>query len=86
MYNSLNSTRRIKLKLSKFLYGKSKVKISWPLFFYFIRNEEEDYRKENIKYENSLEIKVNLPKKELNNIGIALYPIRLCYSDLLFRE
>ena len=37
-----NYNRRIKLKLSKYLYGKSKVKISWPLFLYFMRNEEED--------------------------------------------
>ena len=62
-----NYNRRIKLKLSKFLYGKSKVKISWPLFLYFIRNEEEDYRKENIKFENSIEIKINLKSNEDNN-------------------
>ena len=55
------------MKLSKFLYGKSKVKISWPLFLYFIRNEEEDYRKENIKFENSIEIKINLKSNEDNN-------------------
>ena len=53
--------------MSKFLYGKSKVKISWPLFLYFIRNEEEDYRKENIKFENSIEIKINLKSNEDNN-------------------
>ena len=55
------------MKLSKFLYGKSKVKISCPLFLYFIRNEEEDYRKENIKFENSIEIKINLKSNEDNN-------------------
>ena len=62
-----NYNRRIKLKLSKFLYGKSKVKISWPLFLYFIRNEEEDYRKENTKFENSIEIKINLKSNEKND-------------------
>ena len=55
-----NYNRRIKLKLSKYLYGKSKVKISWPLFFYFIRSEEEEYRNDNINYENSLEFKYNI--------------------------
>jgi hypothetical protein len=37
-----NYNRRIKLKLSKFLYGKNKCKIAWPLFLYFIKQEEED--------------------------------------------
>ena len=41
-----NYNRRIKLKLSKFLYGKNKCKITWPLFLYFIKNEEEEYRKD----------------------------------------
>ena len=31
-----NYNRRIKLRLSKFLYGKNKCKISWPLFLYFL--------------------------------------------------
>ena len=35
-----NYYRLIKLKLSKFLYVRSKCKISWPLFLYFIKNEE----------------------------------------------
>ncbi len=67
-----NYNRRIKLKLSKYLYGKAKVKISWPLFFYFIRSEEEEYRKDNINYENSLEFKFNIKndnnkENKLNN-------------------
>ena len=69
-----NYNRRIKLKLSKYLYGKSKVKISWPLFLYFIRNEEEEYRKENIKYENSLEYKVNYKTVERKNVTIGFNP------------
>ena len=60
-----NYNRRIKLKLSKYLYGKSKVKISWALFFYFNRSEEEEYRLDNINYENSLEFKFNI--KDDNN-------------------
>ena len=39
-----NYNRRIKLKLSKYLYRKNKCKISWPLFLYFIKQEEQDYR------------------------------------------
>ena len=62
-----NYNRRIKLKLSKYLFGKSKTKISWPLFIHFIRSEEEEYRLENINYDNSIEIKIdNEVKKELN--------------------
>ena len=53
-----NYNRRIKLRLSKFLFGKNKCKISWPLFFYFILHEEEDVKKENYNIENSLEIKI----------------------------
>ena len=30
-----------KIKINIYLYSKSKVKISWPLFLYFIQNEEE---------------------------------------------
>ena len=44
-----NYNRRIKLRLSKFLYGKNKCKITWPLFLYFIKNEEKDYRKDIYK-------------------------------------
>ena len=54
-----NYNRRIKLKLSKFLYGKSKCKISWPLFLYFIKNEENDVKNANYKLENDVEIKLD---------------------------
>ena len=47
----------IKLKLSKFLYGKSKTKITWPIFHYFILEEEDEYRKNYIYYQESSEIK-----------------------------
>ena len=39
-----NYNRIIKLKLSSYLYGKNHCRISWPLFIYFIKNEEEDCR------------------------------------------
>ena len=54
-----NYNRRIKLKLSKYLYGKSKTKISWPLFHHFILQEEEEYRKDYISNEESMIIKKN---------------------------
>ena len=66
-----NYNRRIKLKLSKYLFGKSKTKISWALFIFFIRNEEEEYRLENIKFDNSIEIKnINLNNSKDTNIKI----------------
>ena len=37
-----NYNRIIKLKLSKYLYGKSKTKITLPLFHRFILPEEEE--------------------------------------------
>ena len=49
-----NYNRRIKLKLSKFLYGKNKCKISWLLFLYFIKNEENDVKENNYKLENEV--------------------------------
>ena len=58
-----NYNRRIKLKLSKFLFGKNKCKISWPLFLYFITKEEDDIKKENFNIDNSIEL------KEINNIN-----------------
>ena len=39
----------INLKLSKYLYGKSKCKTSWPLFLYFIKNEEKDLKEDNYR-------------------------------------
>ena len=52
-----NYNRRIKLKLSKYLYGKNHCKISWPLFLYFIKKEEEEYRLKIFNLENELIIK-----------------------------
>ena len=58
-----NYNRRIKLKLSKYLYGKNHCKISWPLFLYFIKKEEEDYRNEIFGNEKELVIKHKKVKK-----------------------
>ena len=52
-----NYNRRIKLKLSKFLYVKNKCKITLPLFLYFIKQEEEDYRTDIYNKEKELTIK-----------------------------
>ena len=52
-----NYNRRIKLELSKFLFGKNKTKISWPLFIYFITHEEDEYKKEIFKLDNSVHLK-----------------------------
>ena len=54
----VNYNRLIKLKLSKYLFGKSKSKISSSLFIYFIRKEKEEYRLENNKFDNSIELKI----------------------------
>ena len=56
----------IKLKLSKFLYGKNHCIIAWPLFHHFIKNEENEYRNEIIEYEN--DISSNKPIKKFKNI------------------
>ena len=37
-----NYNRIIKLKISKFLYEKNRCKITWPIFFYFIKKKEND--------------------------------------------
>ena len=58
-----NYNRRIKLKLSKYLYGKNHCKISWPLFLYFIKQEEEEYRTETFNNENELLFKYSEVKK-----------------------
>ena len=58
-----NYNRIIKLKLSKYLYGKNHCRISWPLFLYFIKNEEEEYR----KLYTELEKKVIIKKIKLDN-------------------
>ena len=62
-----NYNKRIKLKLSEYLFGKSKTKISWPLLNYFIKEEEHDYRTDNINIESSLEIKNTNYHKEIEN-------------------
>ena len=49
-----NYNRRIKLKLSKYLYLKNKCIITWPLFLYFIKKEEEDYKDEIFNLEKEL--------------------------------
>ena len=54
-----NYNRSIKLKLSKFLYGKSKCKISWPLFLYFIKIEEKVLKGNNYELENEIDINLN---------------------------
>ena len=52
-----NYNRIIKLKLSKFLYGKNRCKITWPMFFYFIKNEEKDKQNEINALLNKIEEK-----------------------------
>ena len=54
-----NYNRKIKLKLSKYLFGKSKCKITWPLFHLFIREEESETKKEIFNLENQLPKKLN---------------------------
>ena len=58
---------RIKLKLSKFLYGISKCKISCPLFLYFIKNEENDVKENNYKLENEVEINLDSHRDTKDN-------------------
>ena len=54
-----NNNRKIKLKLSKYLFGKNKCKITWPLFHLFIREEESETKKEIFNLENQLPKKLN---------------------------
>ena len=58
-----NYNRIIKLKLSNYLYGKNHCRISWPLFIYFIKNEEEEYKHLYNDLENEIVIK-KLPDLE----------------------
>ena len=68
-----NYNRRIKLKLSKYLYGKNHCKVSWPLFLYFIKQEEEDYRLENYNLEQTLIIKSeNVKKLKYKNLNTVI--------------
>ena len=65
-----NYSRRIKTKLSSFLYGRNKCRISWPLLIFFLINEENEYRCDiyeneinldykNLKFERFLKKKIN---------------------------
>ena len=62
------------MKLSKFLFGKNKTKISWPLFIYFITHEEDENKKEIFKLDNSVHLKevkpININKEGLNDNNI----------------
>ena len=58
-----NYNRRIKQKLSSFLYGKKKCRISWPLLIYFLIKEENEYRSNIYNNEMKLEYKnINFSK------------------------
>ena len=52
-----NYNRRLKIKLSNFLYGKNKVHITWPIFISFIKNEEKEFRICNYNADNDFEKK-----------------------------
>ena len=52
-----NYNRRLKIKLSNFLYGKNKINITWPIFIYF-KKKEKDYRINNYNAENNFEKKI----------------------------
>ena len=52
-----NYNRRIKQKLSNFLYGKNKCRISWPLLLYFLIQEENEYRNNIYNKEINIDIK-----------------------------
>ena len=54
-----NYNRKIKLKLSKYLFEKNKCKKTWPLFHLFIREEESETKKEIFNLENQLPKKLN---------------------------
>ena len=45
------------------MYGKNKCKISWPLFLYFIKQEEQDYRTDIYNKETELTVKYRKIKK-----------------------
>ena len=62
-----NYNRRIKLKLCKFLFGKNHCLITWPLFLYFMKEEESDYRMETYNNEKGL-IVHNKKVKKLKKI------------------
>ena len=55
------------MKLSKYLYGNLKTKISWPLFIEFICNEEEEYRLKTYKEENKIIKKSKISNQIIHN-------------------
>ena len=56
------------MKLSKFLYGKNRWKITWPIFLYFIKNEENDTKNDIKQLENQIENKGKKnSKKEIHS-------------------
>ena len=65
-----NYNRKIKLKLSKYLFGKNKCKITWPLFHLFIREEESETKKEIFNLENQLPKKLNNDNNLDNKVEI----------------
>ena len=75
-----NYNRRIKLKLSKFLYGKNKCLVTWPLLLFFITNEENEYRLEIYNSETKLEEKIN------NNFNIYLEDAKINNQELELKE
>ena len=81
-----NYNKRIKLKLSEYLFGKSKTKISWPLFNYFIKEEEHDYRIDNINIESSLEIKSSNNQKNNPNRGVPNVPKKTNHFHFFLSE
>ena len=62
-----NFNRIIKMKISKYLYGNLKTKISWPLFIEFICNEEEEYRLKTYKEENKIIKKSKISNQIIHN-------------------
>ena len=75
-----NYNRRLKLKLSKFLYGKNKCLVTWPLLLYFIINEENEYPLEIYNSETKLEEKIN------NNFNIYLEDAKINNQELELKE
>lgn len=55
-----NYNKLIKQKLSPYLFGRSKTKISWPLFIYFIKEEEEFYRQKLVYMDINIDKKLNI--------------------------
>ena len=52
-----NYKGRIKTKLSFFLYGRNKCRISWPLLIFFLINGENEYRCDIYENEMNLDYK-----------------------------